>query len=78
MNNEKAEQQASQPPAQAQASQSRPAPTPAPAPEQARVSYPQDQEWNVAPIKCIAIANSARDKGDGNILALTADQPKEK
>ena len=75
MSNDKAEQKTSQPPAQAQASQSRPDPAPAPAPE---VSYPQDQEWHVAPIKCIAMANSARDSDNGNILALTADQPKKK
>lgn len=78
MSNDKAEQKTSQPLAQVQASQSRTAPAPAPAPEQARVSYPQDQEWRVAPIKCIAIANSARDSDNGNILALTADQPKKK
>ena len=50
----------------------------APAPEAAKVSYPQDKEWNVAPIKCQLLANSARPAGKGNILALTADQPKEK
>lgn len=49
-----------------------------PAPTEAKASYRQDQEWTVAPIRCIALANSANDTGTGNILALTADQPKEK
>jgi len=71
MSNEDSAPQASRTSPQPQPSQ----PRPAPATEQARVSYPQDQEWNVAPIECLFIANSAPDADKGDILALT-DQPK--